>query len=347
MHPARIVDVSAANAAGAAAADTAVMLRRLPALAALPALCLVTLMLAPVGCVADSGAGQTVGDDGARESESVRCAAGSTVEGIDVSYWDGTIDWSKVKASGKVFAIARIGDGTYVDPTFDKNWAAIQAAGMIRGAYQFFRAADDPTALANIVVSKVGKLGADDLPVTIDVEVADGVAAATYEAHIQTWIARVTAGTGKAPIVYTGKYFWNDSVKSTAQSANALWIAQYGPTCPDLPSPWLDWKFFQYTDKGTVAGISSAVDLDRFNGTRDALLAFARSGGGASTPSPTPSPAPTTPTGCWSNTLGVEVVLNTCVQSKADRAWYQCSGDNKWVARASDPAACVSVHPLP
>ncbi len=312
---------------------------------ALPALCL-ALLAAPVGCVADPGAGQTVGDDGARESESVRCAAGTTIEGIDVSYWDGTIDWNKVKASGKVFAIARIGDGTYMDPMFDKNWAAIKSVGMIRGAYQFFRSAEDPVKLADLVVSKVGKLGADDLPVTIDVEAADGVAAATYEARIQTWIARVTAGTGKAPIVYTGKYFWNDNVKSTAQAGNALWIAQYGPVCPDLPSPWIDWKFFQYSEKGSVPGISTAVDLDRFNGTRDALLAFAHgtaaSGGGASTPPPAPAAS-----GCWSNTLGVEVPLNTCVQSKSDRLWYQCSGANKWVDRASDPAACVSVHPLP
>jgi lysozyme len=311
----------------------------------------VSTLLAPVGCVADPGTGTTLGDDGTRETESVRCAAGSTVEGIDVSYWDGTIDWNKVKASGKVFAIARIGDGTFVDPTFDKNWAAIQAAGLIRGAYQFFRPADDATKLADIVVAKVGKLGADDLPVTIDVEAADGVAPATVAARIQTWIDRVTAGTGKAPIVYTGKYFWNDNVKSTAQRNNALWIAQYGPVCPDLPSPWTDWKFFQYSEKGSVPGISTAVDLDRYNGTRDALLAFARgtpttggASGGGGTPTPTPSPAAS---GCWSNTLGKEVPLNTCVQSKSDRLWYQCSGDNKWVDRKSDPAACVSVNPLP
>jgi lysozyme len=320
------------------------MLRRLAL-----ALAVLSIGSASAGCVANGDEGQTLGDD-ARDAESVRCAAGATIDGVDVSYWNGTIDWNKVKNAGKVFAIARIGDGTYVDPKFDANWAGIKSVGLIRGAYQFFRPAEDPTTQADIVVSKVGKLGADDLPVTIDVEAADGVSAATIEARIATWVARVTAGTGKAPIVYTGKYFWNDNVKSTAQRNNALWIAQYGPTCPDIPSPWTDWKFFQFSEKGAVSGISGNVDLDKFNGSRNDLLAFAHgasgSSGGSGGSGGSSGGGSSTANGCWSNTLGKEVALNTCVQSKSDKKWYQCSGDNKWVDRWSDPAACTSVHPL-
>jgi len=211
------------------------------------------------------------------EEEVVVCAKGSTVEGIDVSSWQGTIDWTKVKASGKTFAIARISDGTYLDKQFEANWAGIKKVGLVRGAYQFFRPGEDPTALANIVVAKVGKLGDNDLPVTCDVEATDSQTAATILKKLTTWMAVVEAGTGKKPIIYTGKYFWNDNVASTAWGKSWLWIAAYGPKCPDLPNGWSDWRFFQYSSTGAVSGISGNVDLDVFNGTLADLQALTRS----------------------------------------------------------------------
>src|SRR5438105_5037607 len=66
----------------------------------------------------------------------VACADRVTVQGIDVSHYQGTIDWKAVHASGRAFAITAIGDGTWEDFTFDTNWNAIRAEGMIRGAYQ-------------------------------------------------------------------------------------------------------------------------------------------------------------------------------------------------------------------
>lgn len=211
------------------------------------------------------------------EEEVVVCAKGPTTEGIDVSSWQGTIDWAKVKASGKTFAIARISDGTYLDKQFEANWAGIKKVGLVRGAYQFFRPGQDPAVLADIVIGKVGKLGDGDLPVTCDVEATDGQTAATILSKLTTWMTKVEAGTGKKPIVYTGKYFWNDNVGSTAWGKSWLWIAAYGPKCPDLPNGWSDWRFFQYSDKGAVSGITGNVDLDVFNGSAADLQALARS----------------------------------------------------------------------
>src|SRR4051812_46519806 len=73
------------------------------------------------------------------ESEALKvCAKGATVKGIDVSKWQGSIDWAKVKASGVAFAIARVGDGdSYVDPQFGANWSGMKAHGIIRGTYHF------------------------------------------------------------------------------------------------------------------------------------------------------------------------------------------------------------------
>lgn len=205
---------------------------------------------------------------GTLEQEVVVCAKGETVEGIDVSYYQGTIDWDAVKASGRVFAIARISDGTYLDTKFDANWPAMKKVGLIRGAYQFFRPGQNPDTLADIVISKVGKLGDGDLPVTIDVEATDGQSAATIISKMKTWIAKVEAGTGKKPIIYTGKYFWQDNVANSKEfTSYPLWIAAYGPTCPNLPDgAWSTWTFFQYTDRSSVPGISGGVDGDKFNG---------------------------------------------------------------------------------
>ncbi|APR79892.1 Lyzozyme M1 (1,4-beta-N-acetylmuramidase) [Minicystis rosea] len=216
---------------------------------------------------------------GTAESEMVVCPAGETVKGIDVSKYQSNVDWTSVKGAGYQFAIARISDGVNnIDAKFDQNWSGIKGVGMIRGAYQFFRSAQSASDQADIVVNAVGKLGDGDLPVTCDVEADDGVDAATYAANIKTWVDKVTAGTGKAPMIYTGKYFWNGKVQSTAFNDLPLWVAVWGATCPDLPTAWDNWAFWQYSATGSVPGISGDVDLDYFNGSLDQLTEFA--GGG-------------------------------------------------------------------
>src|SRR5512140_3609631 len=67
------------------------------------------------------------------------CPGPTTLEGVDVSHYDGTIDFAKVKQSGRVFAIMKATEGTsYVDATFATHWADAKAAGVVRGAYHFF-----------------------------------------------------------------------------------------------------------------------------------------------------------------------------------------------------------------
>ena len=62
------------------------------------------------------------------------CQAGPTIEGVDVSEFQGNIDWGQVRASGRLFAFIRVGDGHYFDPLFDQNWSGAKGAGVIRGA---------------------------------------------------------------------------------------------------------------------------------------------------------------------------------------------------------------------
>jgi len=213
------------------------------------------------------------------------CAGPATVKGIDTSSWQASINWSQVKASGQAFAVVRVSDGlNYPDSRFPADWPAVKAAGLVRGVYQFFRPAQDPVAQADLLISRLnqyGPLGAGDLPAILDVEAVDGVAYTTLRARMQTWLDRVQSATGKKPIIYTAAFM--SSAIGTGFSGYPLWVANYGVTCPTMPSGWSGWAIWQSGDHGTVSGVSGNVDTDVFNGTLSDLLAFAGgSGGGVS-----------------------------------------------------------------
>lgn len=205
------------------------------------------------------------------------CPGKATLTGVDVSTYQGTIDWAKVKASGRAFAITRVGDGLGGDNTFDANWAGIKAVGMVRGAYQYFRAGDDPKQQADILLAKIGTPADGDLPPTLDLETLDGQSAATVVANVKTWLSYVKMKTGRTPMVYTSPGFW-PSIGNPDLSAYVLWVAHWGTTCPSMPTGWTTWQFHQDSDNGSVSGISGGVDTDVFNGDQAALDAIASNG---------------------------------------------------------------------
>ena len=205
------------------------------------------------------------------------CPGGKTLSGVDVSTYQGTVDWGKVKASGRAFAITRVGDGLGGDNTFDANWAGIKSAGMVRGAYQYFRASADPKQQADILLAKIGTPADGDLPPTLDLETLDGQAAATVVANVKTWLSYVKTKTGRTPMIYTSPGFW-PSIGNPDLSAYVLWVAHWGTTCPTMPTGWSTWAFHQDADNGTVSGIAGAVDTDVFDGDQAALNAIASNG---------------------------------------------------------------------
>ena len=208
----------------------------------------------------------------------VICPDGATQEGIDVSSFQGTVDWDAAVADGVTFAIARVSQGDLMDPEFETNWRAIEEAGALRGAYQFFEPGGDPAEQAQIFVDAVGELGPCDLPGTLDVQTTDGLTPNEIAAKVATWVDIVSAGTGRLPMIYTGRIFWNDNVQ-TDQFANLpLWLAQYGGDCPNVPDAWSSWTMWQYTPTGSVAGIDGSVNLDVFNGSFEELNDFAANG---------------------------------------------------------------------
>jgi lysozyme len=235
------------------------------------------LPLALAACSGTPDEGERLGE--VQQADTV-CASGETVDGIDVSRWQEGIDWQAVAASGVKFATARAAYGTTKDMYFDANWAGMKESGIIRGAYQWFLPDEDPIAQAQFLLDVMGPLEPYDLPPVVDVEDTGGQSASIIVSKLSQWMAHVEAAIGRKPIIYTGKYFWQDYVGgSDAFVDHPLWIPNYSASCPNLPNGgWTDWTFFQYTDSGSVPGISGNVDLDFFNGSYEELLAFA--GGG-------------------------------------------------------------------
>jgi lysozyme len=199
---------------------------------------------------------------------------GSTVRGIDVSYYQGTINWTTVYNSGIRFAFARVTYGkNTIDSKFDANWSGMKAAGVIRGAYHFYRPSQDPTEQANVFLAKLGTLEAGDMPPVRDIEVTESVDVSKIVADIQVWLDVVEEATGRTPIIIPAR----DSGRAcrTPRPSRSIPLGrELGRLHPALPSSWSDWTFWQYSATGTVSGITGAVDMDYFKGTLSDLSLY-------------------------------------------------------------------------
>jgi lysozyme len=207
-----------------------------------------------------------------------RCARGITVRGIDVSKWQGEIDWDAVKADGIEFAYIRVSDGAArPDPSFARNWAEAGRVGIARGAYQYFRPLEDPHEQADLLLASVGPPGPRDLPPAIDIEVSDGVEAREMARQMNRWTARVKKALGVRPLVYTSAKHWVELLAGArAFRRHLLWVAHYDADCPNTPSAWRRWTIHQVSQEAQVAGIPAPVDENRFHGSRRALARMSR-----------------------------------------------------------------------
>jgi GH25 family lysozyme M1 (1,4-beta-N-acetylmuramidase) len=224
---------------------------------------------------ADTAPGQALGAGSGVTGDAT--AATSTLEGIDVSHWQGAINWASVAGAGKKFAIIKATESTnYVDPNYATNHAQAKAAGLWTGAYHFAQ----PSSTANDAVLEADyfaahlNLGAGDLIPALDLEASGGLSISALQSWVMAFVNEVTAKVGSRPMIYTSPAFWKKYMGDTTALADAgyktLWIAHWNVTSPAVPaSNWggHGWTFWQYSDCGHVSGIANCVDLDRYNGT--------------------------------------------------------------------------------
>ena len=180
---------------------------------------------------------------------------------IDVSVWQGTINWEKVKADGIDGAIIRYADGDYLDTKFDRNMSQAKANGLHTGVYIFSRAKTKTEAEKEAErLYNAAKKYDPDMPYYIDLEdsklskYADTVAAA---------FLNKMAALGVRGGVYANLNWWNNYLTKTAKnySASAFWIAQYNDTMDYKPASRMG--MWQYTSSGKVSGIEGKVDRDK------------------------------------------------------------------------------------
>ncbi|MBS2030181.1 MAG: hypothetical protein JST54_19920 [Deltaproteobacteria bacterium] len=242
------------------------------------------------------------------------CAAGTTVPGIDVSHWDGTINWPQVADGGQTFVFMKATEGTgFTDPQFATNWQGAKAAGVARGAYHFFHSNMDPIQQADFFLSVAGNDFSHDLPPMLDLEVTDNSTSAVVASTALAWLQHVQEQTGRAPVVYTSARFMTSIGNPSGFEAYPLFVANWQVTCPNVPTPWTNWVFWQSTDAETVPGISGTgnVDGDSFNGDLAGLIALTDGGpppavdaGPATTSTSTTTTTGTTSTSSGSTTTG-------------------------------------------
>lgn len=207
-----------------------------------------------------------------------------TIIGIDVSSYQGTINWPQVKLAGYTFAWAKATEGlTVTDSQYLNNAVNGVSAGMYMGAYHFAHPDTHPTnadaiAEANHFLSVAQPyIVSCQLPPVLDLEVTTTLTNAQLTAWVQNWMNTVQAATGITPILYTDGTIAN-SLNSSLASYCKLWIADpdgsptISPSSTYLGVWYPTWSFKQYSWTGTVPGISTgSVDLDSFNGNLAAL----------------------------------------------------------------------------
>jgi lysozyme len=195
------------------------------------------------------------------------------VQGIDVSYYQGDIDWQKVGDAGIHFAYIKATEGgDRLDPKFLDNWHAAKQAGVARGAYHFMywcRPARDQALWFKSQVPEDG----DALPPVLDVEwnshsptCPQRIARDAAIAKIKVMLEAMEAHSGKRPIIYTDPKFHREVLEGEFTDHD-FWLRSVAAK-PEKKYRARDWAIWQFTTTGRVHGVSGPVDRNSFNGTR-------------------------------------------------------------------------------
>ena len=197
---------------------------------------------------------------------------------IDVSRYQGHIDWPKAKEAGVTHAfIKATGEETagpvpFKDGRFFGNWQ--MSKGVVkRGAYHFMDGSHGSAtgeAEADFFCDTVENAGGwGELRPVIDVEWPPASGSLFEIEQLDACVERVARRCGKAPIIYTGRWYW-DRIPGVPNydwlKVCPLWLAAYVAKCPAPPAPWSAVTLWQYTSKGRVNGITGDVDMNRLVG---------------------------------------------------------------------------------
>ncbi|MEO6851025.1 MAG: glycoside hydrolase family 25 protein [Mucilaginibacter sp.] len=203
------------------------------------------------------------------KSFNIRIPDKYAIHGIDVSYAQGKIDWQKVKTMEEdsvhiSFAFIKATEGILsIDPYFQRNWREAPKAGIICGAYHYFKPSKSGKLQARLFLQAV-KIEKGDLPPVVDVEELNGVSPEKLRKELKVFLTFIETKTGVKPMIYSGLSFYQDYL-SAYFGGYTIWIASYNQ--PELhTSSGTHWLFWQHSDRATINGINHVVDFDAFKG---------------------------------------------------------------------------------
>ncbi len=193
------------------------------------------------------------------------------VHGVDVSRWQGEIDWPKLRTQGANFAYIKATDGgDHLDPMFRTNWRRAKEAGIRRGAYHFFYWCRTAGEQADWFIRNVPR-EPDALPPVIDVEYNGESACkmrlskARVIEKMQVFMDKLERHYGQRPVIYTAPDFYKDNLRGEFENY-PFWlraVAQH----PSVVYPGRKWVFWQYSGSGLSHGVTGKIDLNVFNGS--------------------------------------------------------------------------------
>ncbi|MBE8727803.1 glycoside hydrolase family 25 protein [Flavobacterium hungaricum] len=189
------------------------------------------------------------------------------VIGIDVSEFQGKVDWDEVEVLDEkypvqfVFIRATAGNDR-VDRQFKRNWEGAKEEKIMRGAYHYYRPNENSLEQAALFIKTV-KLEKGDLPPVLDIEkLPKNQSLDSLKVGLKRWLTKVEKHYQVRPIIYSGERYYSDFLKEEF-SEYLFWIANYNFYREKIED---DWLFWQFTEKASLPGIEHRVDVNIYNG---------------------------------------------------------------------------------
>lgn len=195
------------------------------------------------------------------------------VKGVDVSAYQGDIDWSTLEDQGVYFAFIKATEGEdYTDEKFEENWKNIESTGIRRGAYMFWQFGEDGDKQAQYFIKTVSA-GKNDLPPVIDLELYGDYLDNPLDkdqviANLTKTVQALKKNYDKDPIIYTNYLTYNTYLKDEFEDLN-IWICDLDDVEPSLSGDHT-WTFWQYSQRGILNGYEGSerfIDMNLYNGT--------------------------------------------------------------------------------
>ena len=192
--------------------------------------------------------------------------------GLDVSQYQGEIDWTQMHTIYDVYPISfvfiRSTMGSFnTDKKFNYNWTAAKKNDFIRGAYHFYRPDENSTAQAQNFINTV-KLESGDLPPVLDIEnMPRNQSMDRLVEGLKNWCTIIEKHYDVKPIIYTSDKYHQDFLQEHFEGY-IIWIANYNFFVEDIKKHW---DFWQFTEKGQIKGTTYKIDVNIYNGTVDGL----------------------------------------------------------------------------